>query len=87
VKQKMAVRATVLSFLTGVALMLAACGSSTSSEEVAERMALACQTKFCACEQERVGILTRVERVPVLWRLNGDAYCPEGFVLKFDTSR
>lgn len=83
----MAVRATALASLTAVLFLAAACGSSETPEQEAERMALACQTKFCACEQERVGILTKVERVPILWRLNGDAYCPEGYVLRFDTSR
>ena len=68
----------------GLTVLLAGCGSSPPAEETARRMAGACQTKYCSCQREDVGILTRIRKAPVLWRLNGDAYCPEGYVLKFD---
>ncbi|WP_379897578.1 hypothetical protein [Marinibaculum pumilum] len=65
-------------------LLLAGCGTSVPPEEQARRMAGACQTRFCTCQQEDVGILTRIKKAPVQWRLNGDAYCQEGYTLKFD---
>ncbi|MEQ8344625.1 MAG: hypothetical protein RIB84_28405 [Sneathiellaceae bacterium] len=67
-----------------MAMLLAGCGSSLSPEAQAKRMAGACQTRYCSCQQEELGILTKTLKVPVEWRLNGDAYCPEGYQLKFD---
>lgn len=68
----------------GLLALTAGCGSSTPAEETARRMAGACQTRHCSCQHEDVGILTKTRKAPVLWHLNGDAYCPEGFELKFD---
>lgn len=67
-----------------MAMLLAGCGSSLPPEQEARRMAGACQTRFCSCQQENVGILTKVLKAPVEWRLNGDAYCPEGYQLRYD---
>lgn len=77
-------RIAVLALTGGLLAVLAGCGSSLPPEERARRMAGACQTRYCSCQHEDVGILTKVRKVPVLWKLNGDAYCPEGYELKFD---
>ncbi len=47
-------------------------------------MELRCQTTECVCEPvESVFPVTAGSRsVDVLWRENGDAYCPEGYVLR-----
>lgn len=50
-------------------LLLSACAQS---DEAKRNLALACQTTSCVCLPEG----------PVLWRQNGDAYCPEGQVLR-----
>lgn len=77
-------RIAAVGLACGVLALLAGCGSGASPEEQARRMAGACQTKHCSCQHEDVGILTKVRKTPVLWHLNGDAYCPEGYQLRFD---
>lgn len=47
----------------------------------------ACQTEHCVCEPEELTLFNRGETVPILWRENGEAYCPEGHVLKREKDR
>jgi len=44
-------------------------------------LALACQTAKCTCLPETSGFILKGEAAAVLWKSNGDAYCPEGYVL------
>ena len=43
---------------------------------------LACQTIACICEATESDMLEKPAKSEVLWRENGDAYCPEGFALR-----
>ena len=52
------------------------------TREVRPDLALACQTVPCVCVEARATVLRKDATAPVLWRRNGDAYCPEGFVLR-----
>ena len=45
-------------------------------------LAHACQTRPCACEAPGTELFGGPETAGVLWRPNGDAYCPAGFALK-----
>ena len=64
-------------------LSLAACGSSERARvERAPNLALACQTMECTCSAESGSLFEKTRTTGVLWRPNGDAYCPEGFVLE-----
>jgi len=45
---------------------------------------VACAVRKCECRTREPGMFRNADRVPVLWRKNGDAYCPEGFVLHSD---
>ena len=66
-----------------VALSLAACGSGKRVEvERAPNLALACQTMECTCSAESGSIFEKTKTTEILWRPNGDAYCPKGFVLE-----
>ena len=57
-----------------------ACAGGEAEPEV--DMALACQLTACVCAGEDKLFFERVEPEPVLWRDNGDAYCPEGLELR-----
>lgn len=64
-------------------VFLAACASKTSELEGTPRMAEACQLRSCACVASGIAIFSARERTEVLWRRNGEAYCPDGFDLTF----
>lgn len=44
-------------------------------------LAHACQLKACICAEDR-GSIFNPKTEELLWRDNGDAYCPEGFHLE-----
>ena len=60
-------------------LLLAACAQTTQSPET---LALACQTRECICVPETQAIFASDDTAPLQWKQNGDAYCPEGYVLE-----
>lgn len=62
-----------------VLLLLSACAQG---DETKQNLALTCQTASCVCLPATPGPFGSVEPSPVLWRQNGDAYCPEGQVLR-----
>lgn len=62
-------------------LALLAC---TASKESKVAMEHACQTKACVCSEADAPLLSAADTVPLKWRDNGDAYCPEDFTLRFD---
>jgi hypothetical protein len=43
---------------------------------------LACETRACVCTETDIVVFTKVKTVPVEWRTTGEAYCPEGYVLR-----
>ena len=61
------------------AAAVSACSSKGSHAE--DRLAGACQVRKCACGPEGWSPFMAGGNVPVLWRENGDAYCPDGYVL------
>lgn len=63
-------------------LILAACAQTTPSPDT---LALACQTRECVCVPENQSIFASGDTVPLQWKLNGDAYCREGYVLQLVT--
>lgn len=63
-------------------LALAALGGCADREQVQANLALRCQTTACVCEPDVRPLFTRAEFPEVQWRLNGDAYCPEGYYLR-----
>ncbi len=70
---------SALTVLAIVAALLGGCASEPSDQGL---LAHACQTRNCTCEALKAELLRKREAAEVLWRLNGDAYCPEGFMLK-----
>ena len=62
-----------------VPLVLAACAQATQSPA---SLALACQTRECVCIPENQSIFASGDTAPLQWKQNGDAYCPEGYVLE-----
>ena len=61
-------------------LALAACGGGPSPGP--PDLALACQTMDCVCSAPPASVFGTRRSAEVLWRANGDAYCPDGFVLE-----
>ena len=62
-----------------VVLALAGCTGTKAGDP---DLALACELRTCACLAENASIFaTKRETTDILWRDNGEAYCPEGFVL------
>lgn len=66
-------------FITLALVILAACSGQKPG---AANMALACQTTPCACVSENKSLLRKDKIVDVLWKINGDAFCPKGFALE-----
>jgi hypothetical protein len=69
---------------TGLAVLLAAVLGACAEEPVlggTPETAKACQVRPCRCLSASIPLFFVRESVPVRWRENGDAYCPEGFVL------
>ena len=76
-------RAITASMAAALSLALAACGSSERAKvERVSNLALACQTMECTCSAETGSLFGKTKTTEILWRRNGDAYCPEGFVLE-----
>ncbi|CAN0589386.1 unnamed protein product, partial [Laminaria digitata] len=65
-----------------VTALLASCGSSSDSPKRPPQLHLACQTVECECRGERTSIFADREITEIVWRRNGDATCPAGFVLE-----
>ena len=61
--------------------LTAAC--STEDKDSAVNLSLACQLEKCICAHPDRPFFKRPEPEPVLWKKNGDAYCPEGLALEF----
>ncbi len=63
-------------------MLLILVGLTGCALEPQPSLALACQTTKCVCTPQNWSFPAKYESAPVLWRLNGDAYCPDGHVLK-----
>ena len=73
-------RSTAISLAAALVLALGGCGGA-GPDRKAPDLALACQTRDCVCAGADSPFAQRRETA-VLWRANGDAYCPDGFVLQ-----
>lgn len=60
-----------------VALLAGACTRSPDPQ-----LALACQMRPCVCLSGKAGLLGPGKSTEVLFKQNGDAYCPKGYVLR-----
>ncbi len=80
----MAMRRAMIALVAAVvSLSLAACGGTQrAGVERAPNLALACQTMACTCATETGSLFRKTKTTEILWRANGDAYCPQGFVLE-----
>ena len=63
-------------------LALSACGGGNGAAKNPPQLHLACQTVECECHVEGDGLFGDIKTTEIVWRLNGDAICPPGFVLK-----
>lgn len=63
----------------GLTILIAACGIVLNEEA---ELHLICQTHPCTCLSRTVVPFDKRASTEVLWRQNGDAYCPDGFVLR-----
>lgn len=62
--------------------LLASCGSGSEIPKGPPQLHLACQTVECECRGERTSLFSDPEITEIVWRQNGDATCPAGFVLE-----
>jgi hypothetical protein len=60
-------------------VLVAACADNKTAET---DMQLTCQLSKCVCAAPQRLFLADAPPKDVLWRENGDAYCPEGYQLK-----
>ncbi len=58
--------------------LLVLASACAQSDETKQNLALRCQIRSCVCVPAGPGLFVTVEPGPVLWRQNGDAFCPEG---------
>lgn len=62
-----------------ISVLIVSLAGCASGDRGISNPALACQTTKCICVQSDPGIFKKPETSAILWRENGDAYCPEGF--------
>jgi hypothetical protein len=65
-----------------MALILTLMTACAGEEESTVDLTLACQLSKCVCSHRDRPFFEEKEPEPVLWRENGDAYCPDGLELK-----
>jgi len=62
--------------------LLASCGGSSDVAKRLPQLHLACQTIDCECREIESKVFKKRKITDIVWRLNGDATCPLGFVLE-----
>ena len=67
-------------FLVVILVAVHGCASGGPSAS-SNALAGACQVRKCACGPEGWSPFMAGGSAPVLWRENGDAYCPPGYEL------
>ncbi len=72
-------RTVVVAALSAVAVLASGC---ETTKKKLPNLPLACETKQCVCTEVAKFVFRKDKEVPVEWRPSGDAYCPEGFVLR-----
>ena len=64
------------------AALIASCGGGSDVAKGPPQLHLACQTIECECREIKSDLFEKRRSTNILWRLNGDATCPVGFVLE-----
>ena len=72
-------RNLVVAALSSVAVLAGGCDFK---EKKPPNLPLACETKQCVCTEIDPSFFWAAKEVPVEWKSTGDAYCPEGYMLK-----
>ncbi len=72
-------RNLVVSALSAVAVLAGGC-ELTNKEP--PNLPLACETKQCVCTEADAPFFSPAKEVPVEWKPTGEAYCPQGYILK-----
>ena len=65
-----------------IAAILALTAACNAGEETVVDLSLACQLEKCVCVHPDRPFYLKSEPQPVLWKENGDAYCPDGLALE-----
>lgn len=72
-------RTVIVAALSAVAVLTIGC--EILNKEL-PNLPFACETKQCICTEVEIPIFRRAKEVPVEWRVTGEAYCPDGYVLR-----
>jgi hypothetical protein len=75
-----AAKKTFIVALAAIPLALALVGCSVERETKAS-LAGACQFKPCVCADTKALFWQTADTVPLLWKENGEAYCPPDYAL------
>jgi len=75
-----AAKKTFIVAVAAIPLALALAGCSAERQTKAS-LAGACQFKPCVCADTKALFWQTADTVPVLWRENGEAYCPPDYAL------
>lgn len=73
-------RSLIMAPLGAAVLALAACGGN--GDKPVRDLAIYCQFHDCHCRKPGITLFSSAEKAELLWRQNGDAYCPDGFEIR-----
>ena len=73
-------RLSTLAALSAVMVLASGCDNK---KEALPNLPLACETRECVCTEIEILVFRNIKEVPVEWRPTGEAFCPEGYVLRF----
>lgn len=65
--------------LAAIAGILTACSQAS---QPSPDLAKICQVRKCTCTESASGIFRAPDATDLLWRANGDAYCPADYELR-----
>jgi hypothetical protein len=69
-----------LAAAAAVSVVLSGCGGASGPTQ--QDLAFACQVSSCTCVTAESGWMRKKETAPVLYRIDGAAYCAAGFNLE-----
>ena len=69
-----------------LAVTVLAAGCDTQKKPL-PHLPLACETRDCVCTETEILVFRKIKEVPVQWKPTGEAYCPEGFVLRLSEKK
>ena len=71
----------IVPFAALAAVMVLASGCDTQKKSL-PHLPFACETRACVCTEVEILVLRKVKEVPVEWKPTGEAFCPQGYVLR-----